>query len=91
MKQSLALMDPPGRLSAPLAEDIGASITPRISTSVDVVLKVSLIDDSWALHIFVPASPTQHRSLSGLRRYYENIVVVHDPIECKDWSVYRAV
>ena len=87
----LTPMDPPGRLAAPSAEDIGASITPRISSIVDVVLKVSLPDDSWALHILVPASPTQHRSLSSLRRYYENIMVVHDPIECTDWVKYGAL
>ena len=58
---------------------------------MDVVLKVALPDDSWALHILVPASPTQHRSMSGLCRYYENIAVVHDPIECTDWLGYRVV
>ena len=100
-KQTLAPMDPPGHhgshlAATPSAEDFGASIT-SINTP-DVVLTVSYLRDNdarWGfVYILVPASPTQHDSLCGLRRLFNNkkrgVYFVRDPVACTDWSEFMA-
>ena len=90
-------MDPPERLgsleaAAPSAEDIGAPITPPINAP-DVVLTVSFLNDNdtmWRwMHILVCASLTQHHSLCGIRRHFNNknnrgVYFVRDPVVCTD-------
>ena len=101
-KQTLAPMDPPGHhgshlAATPSAEDLGGA-TITSSNTPDVVLTVSYLRDNdarWGfLYILVPASPTQHDSLCGLRRLFNNnkrgVYFVRDPVECTDWSEFMA-
>ena len=78
--------------AAPSAEHIGAPIKPPIfATDVVLVTSRSSHDGTYTLHILVPASPLQCRTLCGIRQWCNAIgVKVQAPVECKDWSGYMA-